>query len=91
MKIIWSKTAVKHFLQAVSYIALDNKLEAEKFYLFILDKVEHIINFPNLGRLSNHIYGERELILHKNYLITYKIENEELKIISFWHNKRNRD
>ncbi len=55
----------------------------------ISDKVERLREFPLLGR--NGAYQDtRELVVHKNYLVTYRVRADEVQVLQVWHVARNR-
>ncbi len=85
MKIKWSKKAADSFESYVEFIASDKAETAEKWALNVFERVESLLEYPNIGRSlkSKPNSGLRELILDKDFLVVYRIGKELCHIISF--------
>ena len=50
----------------------------------VAGKVERLALFPLLGRTG--VYQDtRELVVHKNYLVTYRVRADEVQVLQVWH------
>jgi toxin ParE1/3/4 len=87
MAIHWTKRAVRNFESVLDYIARDNELAAVKFKDFIIDKVAVLEQHPHMGRACD-VQGARELVIHENYLVVYRVRNEALEILRIRHARR---
>ncbi len=95
MKITWSKRSISDIDNIFNYIKKDSEINAKSFICEIRDKVSVLVNFPELGKPSPVNFEDkrfRELVIHKNYIVTYilKKENKELEILHVWHVARNK-
>ena len=85
MKIKWSKKAADSFESYIEYIANDKVEVAEKWALNVFERIESLLEFPNIGRKlkSKPNSDLKELILDKDFLVVYRIGKEFCHIISF--------
>ena len=87
MPINWTKRAVRNLESVLDYIARDNELAAIKFRDFIIDKVAVLEQRPHMGRTCD-VQGARELVIHENYIVVYRVRNESLEILRIRHARR---
>ena len=89
MKIIWSPLAIERVSEIVDYISQDNPAAAERWALHLFDLVERLNEFPESGRVVPEIKRStfRE-ILTGNYRVIYKIEGNEVFILTVRHGKQ---
>ena len=86
MKILFTPTGRRQFLEAVAYIYRDNPLAAVSFR----EKAEKILSrlkkFPESGRLVPEFSDLpfREVIV-RPYRFFYRIKDETIWIIGVWH------
>ncbi len=89
--IIWSLLAKSDFKQAVTYIRDDNPIAAQQWRIALLERVELLADFPELGRLvplkANP--AAREIIFGR-YRIIYQYAQitDSIQIIRIWHSAR---
>jgi toxin ParE1/3/4 len=85
----WSRRALADLARIADHIALDKPLAASEFATAVAQKVERLREFPLLGRTG--VYQDtRELVVHKNYLVTYRVRADEVQVLQVWHVARNR-
>ncbi len=87
MPINWTKRAVRNLGSVLDYIARDNELAAIKFRDFIIVKVAVLEQHPHMGRTCD-VQGARELVIHENYIVVYRVRNEALEILRIRHARR---
>lgn len=89
MKLIWSPLAIDRVAEISQYIAQDSLNAAQKWVDSIFQVVERLEQFPRSGRIVPEIRQEdfREII-HGNYRIIYKIEDERISILTVRHGKQ---
>ena len=88
MEIKWTKRASQNFDSILSHIATDNQIAAKKFMLDTLAKVSHLESFPLFGR-AGIVPLTRELVIHENYIVYYRIKNNEIiEILRVLHVRR---
>jgi toxin ParE1/3/4 len=87
MKIKWTKRASENLSKVLSHIAQDNQNASKKFLALTLEKVDSLETFPLLGR-AGIVSGTRELVIHENYIVYYRIQDEQVQILRLLHVKR---
>jgi addiction module RelE/StbE family toxin len=84
LKIKWTKTALANLISIVEYIEKDNVDRAKSFAQEIREKTNNLIHFPSIGR-PGRVLGTRELVVHPNYIIPYRVRNNTVEIIRVQH------
>jgi addiction module RelE/StbE family toxin len=88
-KLIWTYPAVDD-LQAISdYIGKDSEYYASIFIGELIQSVEKLIEFPEIGRKVPEYQRKdiRELIV-QSYRIIYQIEDNRILILTVVHDRR---
>ena len=93
-KIIWSKDAGDELYEIISYIKNNTgKITARKIYKKIIDKVKQVSENAEGRRMAPLLkeFGINSIhqINIKPWIIYYKIENEEIRILSIIDERRN--
>ncbi len=88
MKVRWTRRALADLSRACDRIAENKPAMAEAFAAAVFDKVERLREFPLLGR-TGAFEDTRELIVHKNHLVTYRVRADEVQVLQVWHLARN--
>jgi plasmid stabilization system protein ParE len=84
MAVKWTKTALANLIAIVEYIEKDNAERAKSFALDIQAKTNSLIEFPGMGR-PGRVIGTRELVIHPNCLIPYRIRGDDVEILRVQH------
>ncbi len=87
MQIKWTKRASQNFEKILAHIATDNPNAAKKLMLDTLQQVANLKNYPALGR-AGLVPSTRELVIHENYIVYYRIKNEQIEILRVLHARR---
>jgi addiction module RelE/StbE family toxin len=89
MKIFWSDFAIEKVTEIAEYINRDNPQATEKWVASIFDRVKQLENFPKSGRVVPEINRSniRE-IFFGSYRIVYKIETDQIVILTVRHGKQ---
>ena len=89
MKIEWTDPAVSDLAAIRDYIALDSEENAIRFIGRLLDSVERISVFPQMGRRVPEAGDERlREIIFSGYRIVYRLSPELIQIIAVLHGSR---
>jgi len=80
----WTRKALENLDQIAAYIAQDNPTGASSFIGEIKEKTELLVTFPALGR-PGRVPGTRELVVHENYVVPYRVKDDTLQIIRVQH------
>jgi toxin ParE1/3/4 len=89
MKIVWSPLAIDRVSEIAGYIARDKPSAAGKWIDTIFLKVAHLKSSPEIGRIVPEINNRQfREILYGNYRIIYRIEKEQISILTVRHGKQ---
>lgn len=84
MEIRWTRKALENLDAIAAYIAQDNPIRASSFIGEIKEKTELLAQFPALGR-PGRVPGTRELVVHENYVLPYRVKDGMVQIIRVHH------
>jgi len=89
VRIIWSPLSLERVAEIADYIARDNLTAAERWVDGIFKLVEPLEDLPKLGRIVPEIERDdfREII-KGNYRIIYRVEPEQVSILTVRHGKQ---
>jgi toxin ParE1/3/4 len=80
----WTRKALENLNQIAAYIAQDNPARAASFVGEIKEKTELLSTFPALGR-PGRVPGTRELVVHENYVVPYRVKGDAVQILRVQH------
>ncbi len=86
MKIVWTERAIADLVEIEHFIAQDRPSAAQRVATHLVSSVEHLAEFPLLGRPGPRP-GMRSL-LAPPYIISYRVRSGSLQILSIWHGRR---
>ena len=90
-KIVFTSPAITDLKALVKFISRDNSKAAEQFSNAIIEKTEHLNEFPLFGRAVPEFGTEtiREII-HRPYRIVYRVRQDQkvIEILRVWHAAR---
>lgn len=89
MKLKWTLGALVDLQRILDYIEKDNPQAAHTLAAGFKLTAEHLTRHPFIGR-RGELEGTRELMLHRNYLLTYRVSSETVEILQIWHVAQNR-
>ena len=84
MKVVWSWLARKRRLEILGYISRYDTEAARKMDRLFRQSARRLVSFPQMG-VAGRIEGTRELTVHPNYIVVYKISQETIEIITIVH------
>ncbi len=84
VEIRWTRKALENLYQIAAYIAQDNPTRARSFIGEIKEKTELLAKFPGLGR-PGRVPATRELVVHANYVVPYRVKDNTVQIIRVQH------
>lgn len=80
MRLVWSRRALLDLRRIADHIAADNPRAAQALVGSVRAKVGKLERFPLIGRSG--VYADtRELVVHKNYIVTYRVRADEIQIL----------
>jgi addiction module RelE/StbE family toxin len=86
-QVVWLKRAIRSLDSILTYIAHDDRRAAQSLGTDIRARVEILRTEPNLGR-AGRVIGTRELVVHQNYIVVYRVRNERVEILTVQHTRR---
>jgi plasmid stabilization system protein ParE len=88
MIVRWSPTAVSHLRHAKTYIAEHNPRAAEATARTILEAVERLAEFPDIGR-PGKVPHTRELVVPGTpFFLPYRVKGKVVEILGVIHAAR---
>lgn len=76
----WSRRALADLERIVAHIAADKPQAAADFAAAVRDSVARLEAYPLLGR-TGPFDDTRELVEHRNYLVTYRVRAAEVQVL----------
>ena len=89
MKVEWTEPAVSDLESIKVYITRDSEYYASRFVERVIQAIENLLRFPEVGRKVPEAEEEniRELLFH-NYRIIYRVEKECVLVLTIVHGSR---
>mgnify|MGYP005867511687 CR=1 FL=1 len=84
LRLIWSDEALDDVREIIDYIAQRNVQAALRLEHAMHDCAERLTSHPQMYR-SGRAPGTREAVVHPNYLIIYRVEEQEVVIANVVH------
>lgn len=81
---LWKPTAIVDHKRIIQYIAKDNPRAAIEMGDMLMQKAEELDRHPTLGRVGR-VNGTRELVVHPNYLLIYRIVDKVPEVLRIKH------
>lgn len=82
--IFWRPLAEEDLLGIVRYIARDDPEQAVSFAKELKEKTGSLSSMPARCQ-RGHVTGTRELIVHENYLVIFKVFRKKVTILRIKH------
>jgi len=89
MKLRYTPTAARDLLRLRRFTAKNNPLAAQKASQQLRKNIQHLLGHPELGSGRSELGDVRELIA-REYIIRYKMAEQEIVILNIWHEKEDR-
>ena len=87
MKLAWSADAEADRIAIFQFIAVDNPAAAFDMEELFEASAAQLCDFPEMGRPGN-VPNTRELTVHRNYRIVYKLISDVVLIANIIHARR---
>jgi toxin ParE1/3/4 len=85
----WTRRALGDLQRIAEHIAGDNLPASSEFASAVQDRAERLQHFPLLGRIGA-FEDTRELVVHRNYILTYRVRGAEVQVLQLWHVARDK-
>lgn len=82
--IYWNELAIKDLISIGTHIASGSPANAAKLIHLIEGKVKPLADYPFRGH-EGRKSGTRELLVHKHYVVVYRVLKEKVEILRVKH------
>lgn len=83
--VVWHTQAEESLEEIVDYISLDNAPAAIDLARTIVHSAQtHLSSHPHTGRVG-HAKDTRELVVHKNYIVIYQVQEDMIVVLDVIH------
>jgi toxin ParE1/3/4 len=89
LRITWTTLALQMLASTGQFIAKDNPKAATKLLKQIKKSAKLLQTHPFMGRRTE-FEGIRELVVHPNYIVSYRVNADTVQILQVWHVAQNR-
>ncbi len=84
MIVRWTRRALADLDRIAAYIAADNPTAAQALLSSIRAQSLQLEQHPLIGR-AGVAADTRELVVHRNYLLSYRVRRNEVHVLQVWH------
>ena len=88
MRITWSRPAISNLEAIHDYISRDAPGRADRFVQRLIAAAEPLAGFPKIGRVVPEGDGRQREVAFDPYRIIYRIEDDEIFIVTVVHSAR---
>ncbi len=87
-KLRWTRQALARLDAIATWIARDNPARATTFVRELRANTD--ILREHLPGRPGRVYGTRELVLHRHYVAVYRVQGDEVHILTLFHTAQKR-
>lgn len=87
MRLAWRHEAMADRDAIFDHIAQDNPGAALELDELIEAKADGLLEHPRRGR-PGRVSGTRELVVHRNYLLVYKLDGDSIEVVNVVHARK---
>jgi toxin ParE1/3/4 len=87
LPVLWRSKAQKSLAQIVEFIASRNPIAAQRLKDAIQQAASNLPQHPYLYR-TGLAEGTREIVVHPNYLVVYRVTSSAIEIINVLHSRQ---
>ncbi len=84
MKLVWKQLALNDRERIMDHIAKDNPQAALDLDVLFEQKADRLVEQPEMYRVGRK-RGTREMVVHPNYLVIYRINNDAVEVLRVKH------
>jgi toxin ParE1/3/4 len=89
LRIVWTSLAAHMLDSTGQYVLKDNPKAATRLLKQIRKSVRLLKTHPFMGRRTE-FEDVRELVVHPNYIVSYRVSTDTVQILQVWHVAQNR-
>ncbi len=89
-KIIWSAEALMQYKKVLNFWKKHNQSSSYSLKIVRTTNIQlqHLLHNPRMGVVVSNAKGIRRILILRKFSIFYKLENNTIKISSFWDNRQ---
>ena len=88
MNVYWTPQALQDTAAILEHIAADDTQAAQQLQERLLTIIETtLVTQPKIGR-PGRVASTRELVVHHNYILAYRVHTERIELLAFRHSGR---
>lgn len=87
LPVVWAREALDDASSIADYISDNNPAAADRMTEIIFGSAEGLGQYPDMYR-PGRMPGTREAIIHPNYVLVYRVEAQQIRIINVLHSAR---
>lgn len=87
LEVRWTRRGLASLNAVTEFIARDNPSAARKFAAEALRQTDLLAAHPGIGR-PGRVPGSRELVIHKNYIVPYRVKAGHVELLRVHHAAR---
>jgi toxin ParE1/3/4 len=88
LAIEWRIDARNDLAEIVGFIAKENPAAARRFTALIDAAIAPLARQPYLFRRSERVPGTREVVVHPNYVVVYRVQSTKIEILAVAHSRQ---
>jgi toxin ParE1/3/4 len=81
----WKASARQDLLEILAFIGEYNKFAADNLYERIEHDLERAADYPYLYKSSSRLLGLREIVVHPNYIVLYRVTVTSIEVVNVVH------
>ncbi len=85
MSLIWSRRSQANLKSILKHVAKDNPAAAQQLVEQIASSAEATLSGHPLAGRAGRIEGTREWVAHKRYIVVYRVDNGQVRVITVRH------
>ena len=89
LPIEWRATAKEDLAEILAYIHARNPRAAARIFELIESALEHTSVHPYLYKQGTRAHGLREIVVHPNYIVLYRVTPTSIEVVNVVHAKTN--
>ena len=88
MQLKWTRPAILDLSEAGEFIAVENPEAGSKMAERVLEAVEYLVTYPNIGR-EGRLADSKELVVTGTpFIVIYRVRNGVVQILRVLHHAR---
>jgi toxin ParE1/3/4 len=88
LPIEWRNSANEDLAEIMAYIKARNEQASFRLFERIEAALDHTSEHPYLYKQSERVVGTREIVVHPNYIIFYRVTPTAIEVVNVVHTKR---